>query len=276
MRWAMGPRQQWGPCGSGGGLFCCQGWAHWAYCTGSAHASLPRSPQVLGNLGVGGLLACSGVLLVLSETGKEAHRGASQARFGLLISQMRSLSRVFANVPQSSSGLQAQLGPSFGVACGVLEVIVSGENGVEKMTLASLNPESGVEDLDCWCWGLKDSSCTTTEEAWLIKQTWDVDVVADPTVESMEWGVDGLGAIKSSGLTLSDWTKTGMIWVLLELLEFEEVWAARTAYLLRYLLKSAEKAEWGQLLTAIRRSKEAKENISKVLGVLHARGECPY
>ena len=44
-------------------------------------------------------------------------------------------------------------------------MIASGENGVEKMTLASLSPESGVEDLNRRCWGLKDSSCTTTEEA---------------------------------------------------------------------------------------------------------------
>ena len=72
---------------------------------------------------------------------------------------------MFANVPQSSSGLQAWLGSSFGVACGALEVIVSGENGVEKMILASPSPESGVEDLDRWCWGSKDSSHTTTEEA---------------------------------------------------------------------------------------------------------------
>ena len=129
------------------------------------HASLPRSLRVLGDLGVGGLLACSGVLLVLSETGKEARKGASQTMSGLLISRMRSLSRVPANVLRSSSGLRARLGPSFGVACGVPEVIASGENGVKKMTLALLSLESGVEDLDRRCWGSKDSSRTTTEEA---------------------------------------------------------------------------------------------------------------
>ena len=128
-------------------------------------ASLPRSLQVLGDLGVGGLLACSGVLLVLSETGKEVCRGASQTRFGLLISQMMSSSQVFVNASQNSSGLQAWLSPSAVVARGVLEVVASGDNGVEKMTLALSSPESGVEDLDRRCWGSKDSSCSTTEEA---------------------------------------------------------------------------------------------------------------
>ena len=65
----------------------------------------------------------------------------------------------------SSSGLRARLGPSFGVACGVLEAIASGENEVEKISLAWSSPESGVEDLNHRCWGSKDSSRTTTEEA---------------------------------------------------------------------------------------------------------------
>ena len=64
-----------------------------------------------------------------------------------------SSSQVFASVSWNSSGLRARLSPSVVVACGVLKVVASGDNGVEKMTLALSNPESGVEDLDRQCWG---------------------------------------------------------------------------------------------------------------------------
>ena len=76
-----------------------------------------------------------------------------------------SSSRVFSNAPRSSSGLRARLSPSIGVARGVLEVVASGDNGVEKMILALSSPESGEEDLDRRCWGLRGSSRLTIEEA---------------------------------------------------------------------------------------------------------------
>ena len=73
-------------------------------------------------------------------------------------------------VLRSSMGLRAWMESSTGVTCGALEEEAIGENGVESMTLVlSPRSESGVEDFDLLCWGLKAPSHSLFEEAWLIE-----------------------------------------------------------------------------------------------------------
>lgn len=93
---------------------------------------------------------------------------------------------------------------SMGVVWGALDEDAIGENRVERVILASLPyPESGEEGSDCSYWEWMESPESTLGESWLMIRRLDRGGRAGCTMASMEWGVGGLGAIKSSGLMMS-------------------------------------------------------------------------